>query len=483
MGFTTNTIIQLAYFASAVLFILGLRAMASPTTARKGMAWAGVGMVLAVVASFIPDNNTYLANGQLPEKFSVNLILILIAMGVGAVLSWRKAKVVEMTDMPQLVAMFNGLGGCAAACVAAVALTQSHAHSVMTQAMAVFGAFIGGLAFTGSLVAWAKLDGRVKKTWRFSWIQALNFALLVAIVAMGVYISLHYTEQMTHWNATMIMAVIGFFVLSMVLGITLAMPIGGADMPVMISLFNALTGVAMAFDGIVLNNPAMIVAGVVVGSAGTLLTKMMAEAMNRSITSVMFKKFGATATSNANGDNEDLGTMKETDGNDTAITMAYADKVVIIPGYGMAVAQAQHKVWELTELLLNKGVDVKFAIHPVAGRMPGHMNVLLAEAGVPYDIIVDMDDINPEFPNTDVVMVIGANDVVNPIAKTNPDSPIYGMPILEAANAKNIVVIKRGKGTGFSGVENHLFYADNTRMLYGDAQKAVSEIIAGLKAI
>lgn len=482
MSFSANTIIQLSYFASAVLFILGLRAMASPTTARKGMAWAGIGMALAVIASFIPDNNTYLSNGKLPENFSTNLILILVAMGIGAVLSWRKAKVVEMTDMPQLVAMFNGLGGCAAACVAAAALTQSHAHSVVTQAMAVFGAFIGGLAFTGSIVAWAKLDGRVQKTWRFSWIQALNLFILVAIVAAGVYISLNYKEQMANWDTTMIAVVIGFFVLSMILGITLAMPIGGADMPVMISLFNALTGVAMAFDGIVLNNPAMIVAGVVVGSAGTLLTKMMADAMNRSITSVMFKKFGATA-GGAEGGDEDLGTMKETDGNDTAINMAYADKVVIVPGYGMAVAQAQHKVWELTELLLNRGVDVKFAIHPVAGRMPGHMNVLLAEAGVPYDIIADMDDINPEFPNTDVVMVIGANDVVNPIAKTNPDSPIYGMPILEAANAKNVVVIKRGKGTGFSGVENHLFYADNTRMLYGDAQKAVSEIIAGLKAI
>lgn len=482
MGNITNTIIQLSYFASAVLFIFGLRAMASPTTARKGMAWAGVGMLLAVLGSFIPHEVTYLHNGTLPSKFTVNLILILIAIGVGALWSWRKARVVEMTAMPQLVAMFNGLGGCAAACVAAVALTQQHATSAVSQSMAVFGAFIGGLAFTGSIVAWAKLDGRVKKNWQYAWIQALNAIIFVAIIATGYYISTHYQAKLANWDSTMIMVVVAFFALSMLLGVTLAMPIGGADMPVMISLLNALTGVAMAFDGVVLNNPAMIVAGVVVGSAGTLLTQMMAAAMNRSITAIIFKKFGATASASAD-DSDIAGSLKETDGNDAAITMAYADKVVVVPGYGMAVAQAQHKVWELTELLTEKGVDVKFAIHPVAGRMPGHMNVLLAEAGVPYDLIVDMDDINPEFANTDVVLVIGANDVVNPIAKTNPESPIYGMPILDAANAKNIVVIKRGRGAGFSGVENHLFYADNTRMLYGDAQKAVSEIIAGLKVL
>ena len=472
-----NTLIQLSYFASAVLFILGLRAMSSPTTARKGMLWAGIGMGMAVIATFIPNESTYLSDGELPKNFTVNMGLIFLAIAIGGAFSYRKARTVQMTDMPQLVAMLNGLGGCAAACVAAIAIMQQHAHSEITQAMAAFGAFIGGLAFTGSLVAWAKLDGRVKSSWQYAWIQPLNALIFLATIAAGVYMCINFQV----WDVQMQVVVAVFFALAMLLGITVAMPIGGADMPVMISLFNALTGVAMAFDGVVLNNAAMIVAGVVVGSAGTMLTMMMAGAMNRKVLAIIFKKFGATGGEGGGG--EVSGSMKETDGNDAAITMAYANRVVIVPGYGMAVAQAQHKVWELAALLQERDVDVKFAIHPVAGRMPGHMNVLLAEAGVPYDLIVDMDDINPEFPNTDVVIVIGANDVVNPIAKTNPDSPIYGMPILEAENAKNCIVVKRGKGTGFSGVENHLFYADNTRMLYGDAQKAISEIIAGVKVL
>ncbi len=472
-----NLIIQLSYFTSAVLFILGLRAMSSPATARKGMLWAGIGMLMAVIATFIPNQSTYIVDGKLPEQLGINLGLIVLALVIGGVLSFRKARNVEMTDMPQLVAMFNGLGGCAAACVAAIAIMQQHANSELTQAMAVFGAFIGGLAFTGSLVAWAKLDGRVKGSWQYPWVQPLNLLIFAGVIAAGVYMCINFQI----WDTQMQLVVGAFFALAMLLGITVAMPIGGADMPVMISLFNALTGVAMAFDGVVLHNAAMIIAGIVVGSAGTMLTVMMAAAMNRKVLAIIFKKFGVSGGAVEAGDID--GSMKETNADDAAITMAYADRVVIVPGYGMAVAQAQHKVWELTELLQERDVDVKFAIHPVAGRMPGHMNVLLAEAGVPYDMIVDMDDINPEFPNTDVVIVIGANDVVNPIAKTNPDSPIYGMPILEASNAKNCIVVKRGKGTGFSGVENHLFYADNTRMLYGDAQKAISEVIQGLKAL
>lgn len=475
MADTSNTIIQVAYFISAMLFIFGLRGMSSPLTARKGMAWAGIGMLTAVVVTFIPHESTYLLGHNLPQNFVVNALLIVIALAIGGVLSYRKSQRVEMTQMPQLVAMFNGFGGCAAACVAAVAILQHHAASAVAQSMALFGAFIGSVAFTGSLVAWAKLDGKLNKSWQFSFMPILNMLLSALVLMLGIYIALNFAA----WSFDIKAAILIFFVLSLLLGLTLAMPIGGADMPVMISLFNALTGVAMAFDGVVLHNPAMIIAGVVVGAAGTLLTKMMAEAMNRSIISVMFRRFGPGA---AQAQDDDIaGTMKETDGMDAAISMAYADKVVIIPGYGMAVAQAQHKVWELAEMLLNKNVDVKFAIHPVAGRMPGHMNVLLAEAGVPYDLIVDMEDINPEFPNTDVAIVIGANDVVNPIAKTNPDSPIYGMPVLEAEKAKNIIVVKRGKGTGFSGVQNHLFYKDNTRMLYGDAQKAISEVIVGLK--
>jgi NAD(P) transhydrogenase subunit beta len=259
------------------------------------------------------------------------------------------------------------------------------------------------------------------------------------------------------------------------------LPIGGADMPVVISLFNALTGLAVAFEGFVLNNAAMIIAGTVVGSSGTLLTQLMAKAMNRPISNVLFSSFGSDGGAAAEEDIE--GSMKEIQATDAAIMMAYGQKVIIVPGYGMAVAQAQHKLKEMEDLLEARGVEVKYAIHPVAGRMPGHMNVLLAEAGVDYDKILDLDEINPEFPTADVALVIGANDVVNPVARSNPDSPIYGMPILDADHAQNVIVIKRGKGAGFSGIENHLFYADNTQMLYGDGQKAVAELIAGIKVL
>lgn len=469
-----NLIIQVSYFASATLFLLGLRAMSSPVTAAKGMTWAGLGMLVAVIATFIPHQSTYSAEH---DQLVTNMSLIIVAMILGAAWSFRKAKTVQMTEMPQLVAFFNGLGGCASGAVAAIALLQSNSQSEIVQGSAVLGAFIGAVAFTGSLVAWAKLDGRVNSSWRFGWIQPLNALLFITAIAAGVYVTMGFADL----NTNVQIAIAVMFAASLILGVTVAMPIGGADMPVMISLFNALTGVAMAFAGFVLQNAAMIVAGIMVGSAGTLLTKMMADAMNRKITAIIFKKFGVTGGGEEAGEVE--GSMKETTADDAAITMAYADRVVIVPGYGMAVAQAQHKVWELVQLLQKRDVKVSFAIHPVAGRMPGHMNVLLAEAGVPYDIIMDLDDINPEFPNTDVTIVIGANDVVNPIAKTNPDSPIYGMPILEAENSKNVFVIKRGKGKGFSGVENHLFYKDNTRMLYGDAQNAINEVIQGLKAL
>jgi NAD(P) transhydrogenase subunit beta len=300
----------------------------------------------------------------------------------------------------------------------------------------------------------------------------MNLGLFVLTIGAGVMIGFGDEVSMG--------LVLGFFVLALVLGIMVTLPIGGADMPVVISLFNAFTGLAVAFEGFVLDNAAMIIAGTVVGSSGTLLTQLMAKAMNRKITNVLFSSFGAAA----GAVEEDIeGSMKEIQGSDAAIMMAYAQKVIIVPGYGMAVAQAQHKVQELTQLLEERGVDVKFAIHPVAGRMPGHMNVLLAEAGVEYDKIFDLDEINQEFATADVALVIGANDVVNPVARSNPDSPIYGMPILDADKAKNCIVIKRGKGSGFSGIENHLFYAENTRMLYGDGQKAVGQLVSGVKQL
>jgi len=333
----------------------------------------------------------------------------------------------------------------------------------------VVGALIGAVSLTGSIIAWAKLDGRMDKRYTFpgqQWFNALVFVVAVVCGAMAIY-----TLAMP-W-------IVAFFVVALLLGVLMTLPIGGADMPVVISLYNAFTGLAVAFEGYVLGNEALIIAGTMVGAAGMLLTRLMAKAMNRKISNVLFSDFGGGGAQMQ----EIGGSMKPIEAADVAAMMAYAERVVIVPGYGMAVAQAQHKIWELTQRLMDRGVKVKFAIHPVAGRMPGHMNVLLAEAGVPYDLIADMDDINPEFPNTDVSLVIGANDVVNPVAKTDPASPIYGMPILDVVNSKNTIVIKRGKGTGFAGIENALFYTDNTRMLYGDGAEMASALVSELKAL
>lgn len=340
--------------------------------------------------------------------------------------------------------------------------------------MAVLGALIGSIAFSGSLVAFAKLQGikAFSGVIRFKNQQIINAALFGITVLMGLVIAFSGTDYS-------LFTLFIFFALALVFGVMMTLPIGGADMPVVISLYNALTGLAVGFEGYVLGNPAMMIAGIVVGSAGTLLTQLMAKAMNRPLTNVLFSQFGG-----GTGEAQAIsGSMKAIETPDAAIMMAFAEKVVIIPGYGMAVAQAQHKIQELTKLLLERGVKVKFAIHPVAGRMPGHMNVLLAEAGVPYDLIYDLDEINEEFATADVALVIGANDVVNPVARTDPNSPIYGMPILNADHAKNVIVIKRGQGAGFSGVENHLFFADNCRMLYGDGQKVASELVNAVKEL
>jgi NAD(P) transhydrogenase subunit beta len=326
------------------------------------------------------------------------------------------------------------------------------------------------VSFSGSLIAFAKLQGWLDRRFVFPGQRAVNLLVLAAAVATGAALA---------WGQLGMGPIVVFFALALLFGLMMTLPIGGADMPVVISLYNAFTGLAVAFEGFVLQNEAMIIAGTVVGAAGTLLTQLMARAMNRSLGNVLFGNFGA-----AGGAAQAIaGSQKPIEAADAAVMMAYAERVVIVPGYGMAVAQAQHKVWEFAQLLIARGVKVKFAIHPVAGRMPGHMNVLLAEAGVPYDLIADMDDINPEFPATDVVLVIGANDVVNPVAKTDPSSPIYGMPILDVASARQVIVVKRGKGTGFAGIENALFYADNARMLYGDGQAAAGQLVAELKSL
>jgi NAD(P) transhydrogenase subunit beta len=460
-GFSTAAtwIAAASYFVAATLFLLGLQRMASPITARSGIRWAGLGMVIATVATFL-----------LPGLH--NMALIVTALAIGTLLAWVSGKKVAITDMPQMVALYNGMGGGSAAAIGAVELLRFSAEgrppSTITLVLGVVGALIGAVSLSGSVIAWAKLDGRMDKRYTFPGQQIFNAAVAIAAVVLGGIVI----------HSLGVPAIIAFFIAALVLGVLMTLPIGGADMPVVISLYNALTGLAVAFEGYVLGNEALIIAGMMVGAAGMLLTRLMAKAMNRPIRGVLFSNFGGGGQMQEIG-----GSQKPIEAGDVAAMMAFAERVVIVPGYGLAVAQAQHKVWELAQKLIDRGVKVKFAIHPVAGRMPGHMNVLLAEAGVPYDLIADMDDINPEFANTDVSLVIGANDVVNPVAKTDPASPIYGMPILDVVNSKNTIVIKRGKGTGFAGIENALFYADNTRMLFGDGASMVAALVSELKAL
>ena len=468
-GFLTQDLarwlIQASYFLAAILFIMGLKKMSHPTTARGGVIWAGVGMLVAsLITYFTPGMHNYM--------------LMTAAIFVGGVLAWWTGRRVAMTDMPQMIALYNGMGGGSAAAIAAVELLRVQTGAGLTheafaaRELAVLGALIGTIAFSGSMIAFAKLQGWMRKVYRFKGQQVFNLLLFAALVVLGVMLAV------SDFTPVQFAA---FFILALLIGVLMTIPIGGADMPVVISLYNALTGLAVGVEGFVLQNPAMMIAGIVVGSAGTLLTQLMARAMNRPLTNVLFSGFG---TGDDGGGAMDVsGAMKAIDAADAAITMAYAEKVIIVPGYGMAVAQAQHKVWELSQLLIKKGVKVMFAIHPVAGRMPGHMNVLLAEAGVPYDLIYDLEDVNSQFPTTDVALVIGANDVVNPAARKDTSSPIYGMPILDADKARNVFVIKRGQGTGFSGIENLLFFEDNTRMCYGDAQDVAQKLIQGIKEI
>jgi NAD(P) transhydrogenase subunit beta len=450
-----------SYFLAAVLFILGIKRMSSPVTARKGIMWAGVGMVLATLATFA------ITGGH-------NLVWIVAGIAIGVVPTWLWGKKVAMTDMPQMVALFNGMGGGSAAAIGAGELLKfTHAGAptppLATLGLATIGALIGSISMTGSIIAWAKLDGRMDKRFTFGGQQVVNFAVFAAAVLAGL--------ALVFWKLDASLVVV-FFLLALAFGVLMTLPIGGADMPVVISLYNAFTGLAVAFEGYAMGIEALIVAGMVVGAAGTFLTQLMAKAMNRPISGVLFSNFGGGGSGEAIA-----GSQKPIEAADAASLLYMAEKVIIVPGYGMAVAQAQHKIWELSQALIKAGKDVKFAIHPVAGRMPGHMNVLLAEAGVPYDLIADMDDINPEFKTCDVAIVIGANDVVNPAAKTDKSSPIFGMPILDVVDARQVIVIKRGKGTGFAGIENALFYQDNTRMLYADGKEAANSLIAELKAI
>ncbi len=451
--------IDAVYVVAILVFILGLKAMSSPATARRGIVYAGVAMLLAVAVTFFS-----------PGLSNFVWIFLGVALGGGAGFYW--ARVVKMTAMPQMVAVFNGMGGGAAAGIAAVELLGS--LSGVTADLSVVGAVIGSISIAGSVIAFLKLQGWMpSKPIVLPARQGINFGVLVVGLAFGVL--------SVAWGRFDLLA--PFFALLLLYGVLLTLPIGGADMPVVISLFNALTGIAVGMDGFALvNGPlgdagyAMVIAGVLVGAAGSLLTVLMARAMNRSISNVFFAAFGAAEE--AAGAIQ--GTLKPIDAADAAAMMEYAGEVVIAPGYGLAVAQAQQKVKELSDLLGAKGVVVKFAIHPVAGRMPGHMNVLLAEAGISYDKLFDRDEINDELPHADVVLVIGANDVVNPAARRK-GTPLEGMPILDVDQAKNILVIKRGQGKGFAGIENELFYKENCRMLYGDAQAVLSQLVQALK--
>jgi H+-translocating NAD(P) transhydrogenase subunit beta len=454
--------INAVYVVAVIAFVLGLRAMSSPATARRGILYAGIAMLIAVLATFFsPGLN--------------NFALIFIGVVLGALAGWYWARVVQMTAMPQMVAVFNGMGGGAAAAIGAVELLANiHDQSIADLAFA--GSVIGSISIAGSMIAFLKLQGWLRsRPIVLPARQFLNTAVLVVGLGFGVFGLVRFS---TIW-------LLPFFLLLLLYGVLLTLPIGGADMPVVISLTNALTGIAVALDGFALvSGPlgdagyAIVIAGVLVGSAGSLLTLLMARAMNRSISNVFFGAFGAHEEEGTTIQ----GSLKPIEASDVAAMLAYANKVIIAPGYGLAVAQAQGKVKELADLLEQRGVTVKFAIHPVAGRMPGHMNVLLAEAGVSYDKLFDRDEIDAEFPSADVVLVIGANDVVNPAARRQ-GSPLYGMPILDVDQAKEVVVLKRGAGKGFAGIENDLFYRDNTRMLYGDANETLTRLTQELKKL
>ena len=465
-----------ADLCAAFLFLFGLKRMSSPATAPSGIRVAGLGMVAAVLASFF-----YLAsvNPAAQPHVLVNLGLALVALVIGGVGAWFVGRTVAMTAMPQMVAIYNGMGGGAAGSIAAVELFGVHTQGVTQLVVTLLGGLIGAISLSGSVIAWAKLDGVLKAPLRVQGQQYVNAAVfLVAIAAAGVVVAsvlgvggLVLTTPQWIWV---------FFTCALVFGVLMTLPIGGADMPVVISIYNAFTGLAVGLEGFVLQNPALMIAGMVVGAAGLLLTVIMAKAMNRSISNVLFTNFGTVAKGKTGAIK---GTERPTEASDAAIKMRYAAKVIIVPGYGLAAAHAQGKLYEFVKLLLAAKVSVKFAIHPVAGRMPGQMDVLLAEAGVPYDMIFQLDDINDDFASADVALVIGANDVVNPAARSDKSSPIYGMPILNADKAGQVYVIKRGQGKGYSGIVNALFYAPNCNMVYGDAQAVLIQMIEAIRGL
>jgi len=480
-----SSTIALILIGVAVLFILGIKFLSSPKTARLGNLVAAAGMLIGLIVLCKPAE----AGGAniWTQGWTFNYTLIVIGTIVGLIIGALGAYSVKMTAMPQMVALFNGLGGGAAALVASLeflkdaqpapitADTLPHNVGAAITIPMLFATLIGSLSFSGSIIAYLKLEGKFEKPMTFPGQNILNGLILLVILGLSGWLTFNATGH----NA--VVAFIVVFSLALFFGIAMVMPIGGADMPVVISLLNSFTGLAVAADGFAINNNAMIVAGTLVGSSGTLLTLLMCKAMNRPVTNVLFGAFGSSGSSAAAAGGV-VGTVKPIQADEVALLLAYAQRVVVVPGYGMAVAQAQHSVRELTEELGNRGVEVQFAIHPVAGRMPGHMNVLLAEANVPYDQLIEMEQINPSMDRVDVCLVIGANDVVNPAAREDKSSPIYGMPIIDADRCKTTIVMKRSMAAGFAGIENHLFYKDNTRMLFGDAKASLNALVAAVKA-
>jgi NAD(P) transhydrogenase subunit beta len=463
----SQTSINVAYLVASVCLIIGIKRLSSPATARSGNVVAAVGMAIAIVFTLLsPAIDRYW--------------LIAAGVAVGTVIGVASARKVKMTAMPQMVALFNGVGGGAAALIAAAEfhrLTPAPGHVLPEYVGAMlFSALIGSISFSGSLVAFAKLQELLPgRPIVFAGQHIVNGILFLALLGVGV---LAGTMEAGIWMVVLLLGALLF-------GVLLVLPIGGADMPVVISLLNAFTGLAAASTGFVLENTALIIGGTLVGASGTLLTILMGRAMNRSLANVLFGAFGAApaaGTAAPAGGGGEAKSYREISAEDCAVMLAYASRVVIVPGYGLAVAQAQHNVRELADLLEKRGVDVKYAIHPVAGRMPGHMNVLLAEANVPYPQLYDMEAINPEFPRTDVALIIGANDVTNPAARDDPESPLYGMPILNVDQSANVVVLKRSMSPGFAGIDNDLFYRANTAMLFGDAKASVENLVAAVKA-
>jgi NAD(P) transhydrogenase subunit beta len=462
-----DAFIDVSYLVATVCFIVGLKLLSSPASARRGNQLAAVGMAIAVIA-------TLLTRGM------ENHLLILIGIAIGAVVSVYPARTVKMTAMPQMVAIFNGMGGATAALVSVAEFSHKDVIGRGEGVSIVLGTFIGSISFTGSLIAFAKLQELMSgRPIVYPSQKLFNAVLFGAIALLAIA-----TVALQDGTGARVLLVL-MFLATLALGALLVLPIGGADMPVVIAILNSLTGLAAALTGFVLSNQALVVAGALVGASGSLLTLLMARAMNRSVANVLFGAFGAVPVGAAAGAGAGAGgeelPVREISAEDAAVPLAYAQRVIIVPGYGLAVAQAQHSVRELADVLSERGVDVRYAIHPVAGRMPGHMNVLLAEANVPYDELYEMEEINDDFGKTDVALVIGANDVTNPAARSDPSSPIYGMPILNVDQASNIIVLKRSMKAGFAGIENELFHDPKTTMLFGDAKDSLTKLIAAVK--